>query len=326
MGIDMRRSLRIVIVFVAAVAGVFAVGCRREAAPTTRAAGNLNIVCTFLPVYVFTLNVVGDAPGVRVDMLVSREAGCPHHYTLRPADLKRVAHADVIIANGIGAEPFLDDLMKSNRAARLITIADECDVLTEAGGPAEGHGDAQTQDAHEHVHGPVNPHVWVSPAEAIKEVRTLARKLSEADPTRAAQYRANAENYVARLDALARRMREVAKGFAHRKIVTFHSAFAYLARDLDLDVVATLEVEPGQEPSAHRMAEIIDIVRKTHAPIFSEPASSDAVARTIARDAGVPVFPLNPFNSLDVAPRADSYERVMTANLETLRQALGAAR
>jgi len=322
----MRRSARNAILFVTAVAWLVAVGCRREAAPTSRGAGELNIVCTFLPVYVFALNVVGDTPGVRVEMLVSRDAGCPHHYTLRPADLRRVAHADVIIANGIGAEPFLDDLTKSNPKARLITIADECDLLAEAGGPAAGHGDGETRESHEHVRGPVNPHVWVSPVEAIKEVRTLARKLSEADPARAAQYRSNAETYVTRLEALDRRMREAAKGFAHRKIVTFHSAFAYLARDLGLDVVATLEVEPGQEPSAHRMAEIIDIVRKTHAPIFSEPASSDAVARAIARAAGVPVCPRNPFNSLDVAPRADSYERVMTANLEALRQALEVVR
>jgi zinc transport system substrate-binding protein len=317
----MREPIRILILVAAAVVCLVAAACRRGPAPTTRNANDLTIVCTFLPVYVFTLNVVGDAPGVRVEMLVARDVGCPHNYALRPADLKRVAHADLIIANGVGAEPFLDDLQKANPKARVLTIADECDVLADAegsDGKAEPHGHADA-----HSHGGVNPHVWVSPIDAIKEVRTLARKLSDADPSRAERYKANSDAFVIRLETLNRRMHEVAKGFTHRQIVTFHDAFAYVARDLNLEVVATLEAEPGQEPSARRMAEIIDIVRKTHAPVFFEPASSDAIARTVAHDAGVPVYPLNPFNSLDGKPTAASYEQVMLANLDVLEKALG---
>lgn len=316
----MRLSVRIAMLTGVVVAGFFGGGCREDSAPTTRNSGDLTVVCTFLPVYVFTLNVVGQTPGVHVEMLLSRDVGCPHNYSMRPADLKRVAHADVLIANGLGVEPFLDGLMRASPQTRLITIADDCAVIRAEG----GHEEHAAGDAH--GHGAANPHVWVSPVEAIKEVRTLARKLGEADPAHARAYTANAEAFVARLEALHRRMREVAKGFTKRDIVTFHDAFAYLARDLDLRVVATLEAEPGVEPSAHQMTEIIDVLRKTKATVFFEPASSDRIARTVARDAGVSVFPLNPFNSLDGEPDAGSYERVMTANLKVLEQALGAAR
>lgn len=311
----MRRRMRILILFAAVVASSFGNGCRQDAAPASRPSGDLRIVCTFLPVYVFTLNVVGDAPGVRVEMLVSRGVGCPHHYSMRPADLKRASQADLIIANGLGIEPFLDDLVRGNSTARVLTLSDDCDVLKEA---SAGHAEPE--------HAGANPHVWVSPVEVVKEVRTLARKLGQADPPRADRYKANGEAFVARLESLHRQMLDAAKGFTKRDIVTFHDAFAYLARDLGLNVVATLEAEPGQEPSAHQMATIIDILRRTRAPVFFEPASSDQIARTVARDAGVPVFAMNPFNSLDGEPTARSYEEVMSANLKVLRQALGDTR
>src|SRR4051812_23516585 len=59
------------------------------------------IVCTFLPVYVFTLNVVGDTPDIAVELLVPANLGCPHDYAARSQDLKKMADADVIIANGL---------------------------------------------------------------------------------------------------------------------------------------------------------------------------------------------------------------------------------
>ncbi len=326
-----RRIRRLAVGATLAAAAVVP-GCRRDAA-STRPAGELNLVCTFLPVYVFTRNVIDGVPGVQAELLVSKDAGCPHHYSLRPLDLKRVARADLIVANGLGLEPFLDDVSKAGPHARVITISDDCDVLhaeTEPGhDESPGHAEHGHEHAHEHAHAHehcrLNAHVWVSPTQAARQVETLARKLGEADPAHAAQYARNAEAYIVKLRALDQKMRQAAQGFARRRIATLHDAFAYLARDLGLEVVATLQAEPGQEPSASGMTAIIDAVRKAQAVVFYEPGASDRVARTVARDAGVPVFPLNPFNTFEGEPTASSYESVMLSNLDVLRQALGAA-
>lgn len=155
-------------------------------------------------------------------------------------------------------------------------------------------------------------------------MRTLGRKLAAADHQRADHYLANAERYAKRLEALAGRMREAAGGFKNRNIVTFHDAFAYLARDLDLNVVATLTVEPDAGISAHQMRELVGTIQKQQvAAIFYEPAYSSAVAQSLAEQTGVPAYPLNPFNYLKGQPAADSYEQVMEENLKTLQQALG---
>ncbi|GMV96904.1 MAG: hypothetical protein AMXMBFR83_12640, partial [Phycisphaerae bacterium] len=146
------------------------------------------ILCSFLPVYVFALNVVGDAPGVEVDLLLSPDLGCPHEYSLRPRDVVRASTADLVILNGLGAEPFADKLLSGHRPGEVITISDDVETIAlspddEDGAAHDHHGEQQG-----HRHGPVNPHVWASPAQAARQVRTLARKLAEADPPRAARY------------------------------------------------------------------------------------------------------------------------------------------
>lgn len=319
--------------------------------------GRLRIVCTFLPMYVFTENVVGDTPGVDVRLLIERDVGCPHSYSLTGRDLKLVSQADLVVANGLGAEPFLDKLSRG-RNLKILTVSDDCDVLHADPGEHEGHDHASHEDGpdeaeagHEghdhagedpssaealhddHAGCELNPHTWVSPREAAKQVRTLGRKLAEADPAHAETYRTNAEAYANRLEALARRMEAVAKSFVNPNIVTGHAAFDYLARDLGLYVVATLRVIPGETGSAAEMAHVIDRIRETQAAaVFWEPPFGDRVAETVARETGVAVYPLNPFNTDAGLPPANTpeqrrrmYEDVMEQNLATLQKALGTA-
>lgn len=334
--------LLVAVCLVGLIVGVYALLPGRPAA----ADGKLHILCTWLPVYVFTLNVVGDTPGVEVEMLVDRNVGCPHSYTINTADLKKTARADVVIANGLGSEPFLDELAKARRGLRVLTISDDCDALplreeevaqsepayeAEADHAHEHHGAHDDEKAHDgshhhHHEGGMNPHVWVAPSQAAIQVRTLAAKLSDIDPAHAEQYAANAAAYIARLDKLHDRMREAARGFSNRHIVTFHEAFDYLARDLNLNVVATLTVVPEDSGSASQMARVVDTIKRTHAAaVFYEPAYSDRLARAVAEAAGVPVFPLNPFNTVADEPTARSYEDVMEENLKVLQQALTSA-
>lgn len=316
-----RRST---LVLLTGILAMLALSLLLSSRPARPARAEYRILCSFLPVYVFALNVVGDAPGVDVDVLLSPDLGCPHEYALRPRDVVRANAADLVVLNGLGAEPFADKLVSGRRPGEVMTISDDAETIPLTPDDEEGAGHDHQGGHQGHRHGPVNPHVWASPAQAARQVRTLARKLAEADPPRAARYRANGEAYARRLEALADRMRAAAQSFRGRAIVTFHDAFAYLARDLDLRVAATLTVDPQGNLSAARMAELMRIIREQHvAAVFYEPAYSGVVARTLAEQTGVPAFPLNPFNYAAGRPDAGAYERVMEENLRTLQRALG---
>jgi ABC-type Zn uptake system ZnuABC Zn-binding protein ZnuA len=279
----------------------------------------LRLLTTFLPVHVFVLNVTADVPGVVIELMVPADLGCPHSYTARPVDHVKLAKAEAIIANGLDMEPFLAGFAKNHPDKKIITISDDCDVIQSAH-DHEHHG----HDHAEHACSTINGHVWVSPRQASQQVRTLAKKLGELDPSHAERYRYNGEAFVGRLAELDRQLVAASHAFAKRAIVTTHDAFDYLARDLNLKVVATLQLEHDQPPSARQMGEIIETIKRDQAAaVFYESRSSEQLARTIARDAGVPVLELNPFNATAETPSADSYERAMRSNLQILQQVLG---
>ena len=287
--------------------------------PPAAAADPLRVLTSFLPMEIFTRNVVGDTPGVTVESMLPASMGCPHDYALTPGDMKKIASADLFIANGFGMEEFLGEpVRRANPKIRIVETArgirpirgGDVGPSGEGGGKGPGPGD-------------VNPHTWVSPRNAILQVREIEKALSAARPADAAAFRRNADAYVSRLSALAEEFEAAAKTFRRRNIVTFHNVFDYLARDIGLTVVGKIETAPGQEPSAGEIRNLSRTIRERKVPaVFSEPQYSPKLAEALAGEAGVPVRVLDPVAT--GSPRVTSYEDAMRQNLSTLREALSA--
>lgn len=262
----------------------------------------VQILASFHPVYVSTLNVVGDTPGVEVTCLTGPITGCLHDYSLTPRDMKALGGADVFVANGAGMESFLGKVVKENPALKVVDASRNMELLPDG-----------------------NPHVWVSVSGAIEQVRNIADGLAVADPVHAQEYRDNAAAYAGKLEDLRRRMHAALDGVRFREIITFHEAFPYFAKEFDLKIVGVIEREPGSEPGSRELAETIETVkrRNVHA-LFAEPQYPVKSAKVIERETGVPVSVLDPAvtGPLDPGIARDSYLATMEKNLEVLRKAL----
>lgn len=288
-------------------------------APSAGAAEPLRVLTSFLPMEIFTRNVVGDTQGVSIDTMLPASMGCPHDYALTPGDMRKIAAADLFVANGFGMEEFLGEpVRRANPAIRVVVTARAVRPLR------AGRDDpAAAAGGKGHDPGGVNPHTWVSPRNAILQVREIEAALSAARPGLARAFRRNADAYVSRLSALAAELDAAAKTFRRRNIVTSHNVFDYLARDLGLTVVGEIETAPGQEPSAGELRNLARTIRERKVPaVFSEPRFSPKLAEALAREAGVPVKVLDPVATGFQAPTA--YEDAMRRNLTTLKEALSA--
>lgn len=311
---------------VPALAGVLlGAGCdRSQPASVSGGAKVRRVVCSFGPMFLFTRNVVGTAPGVTVELMLPNVAGCPHDYELSLADTKRIAGADVIVLSG-GIEAFAGEtLRKINPEARQIEAWAGCQLLSEHEHEAEHEHASAAEADHAHSHADDNPHVWVSPIEAARQVKNIAEGLAQALPEHADTFRANAAAYTKRLDALAQEFATAAKSMRRKQIVTTHGAFDYLARDLGLEVVATVQVDGRSEPGGRRMAQIVQIIRASGAAaVFTEPQlAGRGIAESIAQEAGVPIRTLDPITTVTAHAPADDYEVRMRANLRTLAEVL----
>ena len=278
------------------------------ALPVFAGAAPLRVLTSFSPMHIFTLNVAGDAPGVSVEMMLPASLGCPHDYALTASDMRKISRADLFIANGMGMETFLDVVVrKANPRIRVIETSSSVKPL---------HAPNEKKHAG-HAREDANPHTWVSPKNAILQVRAIEKALSDASPQNRDIFRANADAYALRLELLDREYREASAGFHKRNIVTFHNAFDYLAQEYGLSVVGRI----GNDLSASEMRALLRTIREKDVPaVFAAPENRERIADIIAREAKIPVVRLDPVAAGPASPTA--YEDAMRRNLKNLSEKL----
>lgn len=278
------------------------------------------ILTSFAPVHCFASNVAGDVADVSV--LVPPNAG-PHDYSFSPADIQKIAKADVLVINGAGLEKWLQRGIGSAARKDLLVVDTSVGIHLITGldvRPLAGVHSEPDPDA-----GGTNPHIWLSPINAIKQVENIRDALVSRDPANAETYRANAAAYIGHLQSLDTAIRAATRSFPNRNLITFHDTFPYFARDYDFNVVATFEEFPGKEPSPRAIEEL----RKTIAAgnvcaLFSEPQYSPKAMQIVGNEFKVPVAQLDPMETGDGS--RDFYERVTRKNMDALVEAFHGGR
>ena len=176
-----------------------------------------------------------------------------------------------------------------------------------------------------HVHGEIDPHLWLSVRNAMAYVKVIRDALVRADPAGTPVYRERAEAYLARLRTLDEdvtgALARIPK--ARRHLVTTHNSFAYLARDHGLQVAGFVAPNPGVEPSMAQRRKLAATLRDLRVPaVFLEPTfpTSTSVLATVADEVGVQVCPIYS-DTLDTT--VTTYEQMMRFNANSLARCLG---
>lgn len=263
----------------------------------------LTIAASFYPIYIMTINIAKDVPGVQVIDVTPPVSGCLHDYQVTPTDLEVIEKAQILAVNGAGMESFMDKVVKQYPHLQIVEASRGIKLAKNASDGAD------------------NPHVWVSISGAIQEVRNIGEQLAVLDPGHAGKYRENTNAYVNKLETLRHKMHQSLDGVKNRNIVTFHEAFPYFAQEFNLHIAAVVEREPGSQPSAGELADTVKMVKASQVKaIFAEPQYPVKAADTIARETGAKVYELDPAVTGPVEP--DAYLKIMNKNLKVLEEAL----
>lgn len=304
----MKKGARFLLSMLMLCAVSLSAGCpgkqgelERDAKAVHRSGMGKRIVTSFYPMYIMTINVTKGIGEVRVSNLTPPIIGCLHDYSPTTAEMKKLDNADIFVTNGAGMESFLDKVARQNPRIVIVRLAEGIPLLKGAQGE--------------------NPHVWVSISHAISEVENLKKALISLDPVHAGAYKQNADAYISRLAALRSEMVRELAPYRGARIITFHEAFPYFAREFGLIIAAVVEREPGSAPNARELAESIDSIKKKEVKaLFSEPQYPASAADAIARETGMKIYVLDPAVTGPDDP--DAYIRIMGQNLKTLQEAL----
>ena len=260
------------------------------------------IVASFYPIYIIAKNVVYNINGVRLVNMTSSDMGCLHDYSVTAEDMKNLKQADVFLINGAGMETFIDKIAGGYPPAKTFELSEGIKLIDDGNNK--------------------NPHIWMSVSNVIIMVRNCVDALCQADIKNSESYKKNGDAYIRELNDLKAEMDEELKKIKGEKIITFHEAFAYFAKDYDLTISAVVEHNPGMEPSAKELADLIDAVARLKIKyIFAEPQYSSFAAEIVAKETGAKTLILDPI--VTGPDDRTAYIKSMKKNTSVLAGAFG---
>lgn len=276
----------------------------------------LNVVVT-IPVLKDFVEQVG-GPYVSVTSLLKGYEN-EHTYSPKPSDLIAVRKARLLFQVGIGLEIWVSPLVKNagSPSLRVVTTSTGIGLIGDA------HISDDDHTGHEEAAGG-NPHVWLDPANAATMIRHITEALIQSDPDHADDYRQNQAAYITRLDGLQSELAGRVKDLADRKFVAHHPAWPYLARRFRFEIVGTIQVQSGGEPSARHIQDLIQVMKRQKVKlVVSEIQLSQKFPDLLAKETGARVVVLTTLPG--GLPRTETYLDMLRYNVLQLVNALDAA-
>jgi len=271
------------------------------------AAEKLKVVTSFSILADLTREIGGE--DVALYNLVGADADA-HVYQPSPADARWLVAADLIIANGLGFEPWLKRLRDSSEAGGRYLEASKGVLplmLEEEGAPV------------------ADPHAWQNPANARIYVDNIAAALAAADPDNAARYAQRRDAYLQQLDVLLAQAKAELGSLqaSQRVIITSHDAFGYLGQAYGLRFLAPQGLSTEDEPSAAEVAALIRQIRREKVrALFVENIRDPRLIEQIASESGAVIGGTLYSDALAAEGPASSYLGMFRHNIDTLLAAL----
>ena len=233
-----------------------------------------------------------------VDVLIKTQAD-PHHYELKPSDIRRLQSARAFFYLGIeGWERKIAQRLPKEKAYSLNKNIDFIKV-------------GKSSD----------PHLWMSPKAYTKLVENIKDALISLDPSYAGYYRDRYEEFMKKLKGLEEEYDKVLSSCKNRTLIITHLSVLYLGRDYRLEVVGLRGMHAEEEPKPSEIKGMVEKARKAGVKyIFYEIGYDEKLVKTIASQVGANIIPIN--TSLFPEKQEDDYFSIMRRNLNKLAEGL----
>lgn len=287
-------------------------------------AAHLRVVATTSLIADVARAVGGD--NANVSELIPR-ATDPHAFDPTPREMARLQTADVVLANGLGLESFLEKILAADGAKQADRLVIVSTGRAPRGNAHHHESEEEAESEEEHHHGETDPHVWLDPTWVQLWADNIAAAFAARDPGNADAYRSRAKAYQGELNALDDWMRNQLAPIppARRVIVTDHDEFGYLADRYGITVTGALlpNFTTVTEVSARGLADLQDKMRTSGARVIVVSHSANpAMAERVARDTGGRVIRLYTHSLGPPGSETATYLDLMRYNLRTLADAL----
>jgi ABC-type Zn uptake system ZnuABC Zn-binding protein ZnuA len=205
-----------------------------------------------------------------------------HTFQPAPSDVQHLAHADLVIINGLHLEVAIEKLAHSSGKPGLILLKLGDNTISKA----DWVFDFSFPEAQGHP----NPHLWLNVEYAMRYVTLIRDQLMVLDASHATQYQHNAARYLDRLrqldDCIAAAIATIPP--PHRRLLTYHDSWPYFARRYGMTVLGAVQPANFFEPAPRELARLVDQIRQANIPaVFGSEVFPSKVLEKIAAETGV---------------------------------------
>lgn len=256
-----------------------------------------------------------------------------NEHTFEPTqkDMINLAESDLFFYIGLGLEGFVENAKKTlaSEQVKLVATAENISdekLHTSTSEPVleEGHGHDDGEE-HDHSHGDVDPHVWLSPIIAKDLALVIKDELVAQMPEQEKTFNDNYELLIADLDSLNVEFENMASKAATKTFFVSHAAFGYIAGQYDLEQIAVAGINSQSEPSQKELTKIVELANKLDIQyiLFEQNVSSNLTS-VIQEEVGADTLVLHNLSVLtqEDINNKDDYFTIMQKNIDSLQTAL----
>jgi len=244
----------------------------------------ISVVASFFPIYEFVKAVGGN----RIDLSVLIPIGTePHNFDPTIQEIQKANSANLLVYNGASMEePWIHNLAPQNE----VDTSKGVNLLANPSDPD--------------IKGPNDPHIWLDPVLAIKQVQNIRDGLDKVDPKNTAYFNQNAQNFIWQLNKLdmAFKGNLTSSNCAKRDFIPFHLAFGYFAPQYGLTQHPIHEgLTPSGEVLPQKLVEVVNLAKNLGLKvIYNEDLIDPRSAQTIAEQIpGTKVMVLSPVERIN---------------------------
>jgi zinc/manganese transport system substrate-binding protein len=235
---------------------------------------------------------------VDVNSIMNQPDQDPHLFSVSPRIAKSLSQADLIVFNGLGYDPWMQNLLSvASHPTRTVLCVGQLVNKKE--------GD--------------NPHIWYDPATMPVYAKAVLDYLTQKDPRHQAVYRVNYQRFMRHYRQLTRLIEEIKPHAQNVRVIATEPVFAYMAKALGFDMQGAafqISMMNGVDPSP-RQVQAFQTALQTHAVrilFYNKQVNSPLVQQllTLAKAHAIPIIGIT-----ETQPAYTSYREWM---LEPLKQ------
>jgi zinc/manganese transport system substrate-binding protein len=278
------------------------------------AAERMPVVATFSIIADMLRNVGGDH--IKVETIVGPD-GDSELYQPTAADVGKVAAARAVFLNDLNDEfePWLEPLLKQARfkGEKVVVTRHVRTLIAEEEHPVSGR----------QLPAAIDQHAWMNPNNGVIYVRNIAAALARLDPADAADYKARAVAYIARIRAVDAWAKQQFASVppAKRRVLTSHDSLEYVANVYGITLLTVNGWTNKSEPSAEELAKLAQRIRAGRVrALFLDSITDPRAMRRIADETGARIGGTLYGDSLSAkGGEADSYLNLLRHDVSTLK-------